>query len=305
MIFYKWVNAKGFYQGVFWSITTCFVSVCNDVISKYVGGRLDGLEISFLRFLFSLITLLPFILRKGVGTFKVRNLAPHWGRSFLGIAAIALFTYGLVYLPLAEVTIFSFTQSLFFMPLAFIFLKERMTKEKLIALLMGFIGVIIVVNPSFQYFNFYILLPIGSSFFFAVLDIIAKRMVANETPLRLLFYFAIGTTLISLIPALMVWKTPSLNEIGWLLLLGGGANLIQLTLLKAFIAAEASTLAPFRYMELVFSVAFGFFLFKETINFSTISGAVVIISSMLYISYKEYKGKNYGKSVEEGEGAQV
>ncbi len=285
------MNAKGFAQGAFWCIITCFVSVCNDVISKHVGSRLDGLEISFLRFLFSLVTIVPFIMRKGALNFKLHKLACHGGRSLLGIIAVVLFTYALVYLPLAEVTIFSFTQTLFFMPLAFIFLKEKITKEKLIAIIMGFIGVVIVVNPSTQYFNIYIFLPILSAFFFALLDIIAKKMVEDESPLMLLFYFAVGTTIISLIPALMVWRIPTLNEILWLLVLGGGANLIQYTLLKAFIAAEASALAPFRYAELVFSAGAGFFLFKEVISIPTIIGAIVIILSMLYISYKETSSK--------------
>lgn len=291
MNFFNWLNSKGFPQGAFWSILTCLVSVSNDVIVKLVGTRLDGLEISFFRFLFSMLTVLPFMIAKGRESFKTTNPSMHWWRAIVGVAAIALFTYGLIFVPLAEVTVFSFTQPLFFMPLAILFLKEKVSLRRWIAVILGFSGILIMIDPGSPNFNLYVFFPMGAAFLFAMLDLMAKKMVSNESTLTLLFYFALGTTIAGLIPALLVWQTPNLRELFWLFALGAGANLIQVCLFKAFSATEASSLAPFRYVELIFSVFFGFMLFGESLKIKTVLGAIVIIGSTLYMSYFEVRKK--------------
>tara|TARA_R110002050_G_scaffold11068_2_gene37684 strand:- start:6525 stop:7418 length:894 start_codon:yes stop_codon:yes gene_type:complete len=291
MNFLKWLSCKGFAQGAFWSILTCFVSVSNDVIVKLVGTRLDGMEISFFRFLFSMLTVLPFMITKGWSSFKTVNPSMHWWRAIVGVAAIALFTYGLIFVPLAEVTVFSFTQPLFFMPLAILFLREKVSPGRWIAVILGFAGILVMIDPGSPSFNIYVFLPMGAALLFAVLDLMAKKMVSNESTLTMLFYFALGTTIAGLIPALMVWQTPNLRELLWLFALGAGANLIQVCLFKAFSATEASSLAPFRYVELVFSVFFGFMLFSESVKMKTLLGAAIIIGSTLYMSYFEVRKK--------------
>jgi S-adenosylmethionine uptake transporter len=296
MNFFGWLNSRGFSQGAFWSVLTCFVSVSNDVIVKLVGTRLDGLEISFFRFLFSMLTVLPFMIAKGKVSFKTTNPSMHWWRAIVGVAAIALFTYGLIFVPLAEVTVFSFTQPLFFMPLAIIFLREKVSFGRWIAVILGFVGILVMIDPASPHFSFYVFFPMTAAFLFATLDLMAKKMVSNESTLTLLFYFALGTTIAGFIPALMVWKTPDLRELFWLFALGAGANLIQVCLFKAFSATEASSLAPFRYVELIFSAFFGFFLFSESIKMKTLLGAAIIITSTLYMSYFEVRRKRKQKN---------
>ena len=256
-----------------------------------MGTRLDGMEISFFRFLFSMLTVLPFMITKGWSSFKTVNPSMHWWRAIVGVAAIALFTYGLIFVPLAEVTVFSFTQPLFFMPLAILFLREKVSLGRWIAVILGFAGILVMIDPGSPSFNIYVFLPMGAALLFAVLDLMAKKMVSNESTLTMLFYFALGTTIAGLIPALMVWQTPNLRELLWLFALGAGANLIQVCLFKAFSATEASSLAPFRYVELVFSVFFGFMLFSESVKMKTLLGAAIIIGSTLYMSYFEVRKK--------------
>lgn len=148
-----------------------------------------------------------------------------------------------------------------------------------------------MINPFSSNVNFYIFFPMGASFFFATLDLLAKKMVSNESTLSLLFYFALGTTIAGFIPALMVWQSPNLRELFWLFSLGAGANLIQVCLFKAFSATEASSLAPFRYVELIFSVLFGYMLFGESVKTKTLIGGFIIIVSTLYMSYFEVRKK--------------
>lgn len=283
----NWFLSSGYKQGVFWAILTALVSVSNDVITKFVGTRLNGLEISFFRFLFSMLTVLPFMIPQGWKAFKTERSDLHIWRSVIGVAAIALYVFSLIFLPLAEVTVLSFTQPLFFMPIAILFLKERVSLNRWIAGLFGFVGILIVVQPGTLSFQLTSLLPMGAAFLFAMLDMLAKKMVSKESTTTLLFYFALGTTLAALGPALYVWQTPTVEELVWLFCLGAGANLIQVCLFRAFSATEASSLAPFRYTELVFATLFGYLFFSELPSPIVYIGAAIIIGSTLYLSYSE------------------
>ena len=282
--------SPGYAQGATWLVLTCFVSVSNDVITKLVGTRLDGMQIGFFRYFFSLITILPFMIPHGLEAFKTKNPKLHFWRGVWGVIAISLFIFSLIKLPLPQVTALSFTQPLWFMPLAFLFLKEKIHSDRWIAAIVGFIGIIIMVNPGGASFNFYALLPIASAFCFACLNVLAKKMVAHkESTMTMLFYFALATTLVGLIPAIPVWQMPTWHEVFFLFLLGTGANLIQVCLFRAFAATDASSLAPLQYVELVFSVAFSILIFNVPPTLHTMIGAAVIIASTLYLSYREAK----------------
>ena len=285
----NWFLSSGYKQGVFWAVLTALVSISNDVITKFVGTRLNGLEISFFRFFFSMVTVLPFMLPHGLKAFKTERADLHIWRAVIGVAAIALYVFSLIFLPLAEVTVFSFTQPLFFMPIAIIFLKERVSLNRWIACLFGFIGILIVIQPGTMSFKVASLLPMGAAFLFAMLDMLAKKMVTKESTTTLLFYFALGTTLAALGPALYVWQTPTWEELGWLFCLGAGANLIQDCLFRAFSATDASSLAPFRYTELVFATLVGYLFFNELPSVIVYLGAAIIIGSTLYLSYSEVR----------------
>jgi len=286
-----WVLRPGFAQGAFWACLTACVGSLNDVIVRMVGARLDVIEVSFFRFFFSMLTLLPLLLHQGKAAFKTSHPQMHFWRAILGASALGLFTFSVLKMPLAEVTTMSFTQPIFVLVLAAIFLKEHVSKNRWLATIIGIIGgAFIILNPTESGdFNYLALLPMGAAFLFASLDILAKKMVSSESITTLLFYFALGTTLAALGPALYVWVTPTLRELLWLILLGVGANLIQVCLFKAFAATDASFLAPFRYVELLFATLFGFCFFSEIPTSHTLIGASIIIGSALFITYSEKK----------------
>jgi len=128
---------------------------------------------------------------------------------------------------------------------------------------------------------------------FATSDIINKKMLASENLFSLLFYFYFGTALISFIPALMVWQQVVMMELFYLSILGISGVMVLYCILKATDATEISSIAPYKYVELIFSVVIGYVLFKEIIKVSTIVGASLIIPSALLIAYYEInKEKN-------------
>jgi S-adenosylmethionine uptake transporter len=123
-------------------------------------------------------------------------------------------------------------------------------------------------------------------------------MVSSENLLSLLFYFYLGTAIISLIPAMFVWKSISYLQLFYLSLSGIGGVSILYCILKAAKATEISSIVPYRYIELIFSVVFGYVLFNEVIKLSTIVGASLIIPGAILIAYYEInKEKNSSRKL--------
>ncbi|MBY0501453.1 MAG: DMT family transporter [Alphaproteobacteria bacterium] len=286
----SWFNSKGYIQGIFWILLACFISNSNDILIKHVGSRLSGAEVAFFRFFFSTLVLLPFMAFRGKAAFVTHYPKAQCIRALLLMLAMAPWCYGVAALPLTLATTLSFTVPFFVLPLAKIFLKEHVGWQRWAATLFGFMGILVALHPTGNTFNPMALALVASTIMFATLDIINKKLLTeDETLLSMLFYSALGTAILGLIPAILTWQTPTLQELFYLLLLGGGASLILFCLLKAFAATEVSALAPFKYFELILSGIFGLIVFHEFPTASTLLGAAIIVPSTLYIAVYETK----------------
>ena len=286
-IFFRWFLEKGYLQGAFWAIMICVVSVTNDVFMRLLGQRLPVIEIIFFRFLFSMVTIVPLMMSQGLTLFKTQRPGLHFLRAILGVCAIGACCYSVTVMPLSENTTIMFSQPLFFLPLAVLFLNEKIRISRWVATLIGFIGLILIIQPGTQAFQMVAFVPMLAALFFALLDILAKKMVSTENTYNMLFYFAFGTTVCAFVPALFMWITPTPLEFLYLVLLGLGANLIQVCLIRAFSATDASGLMPFRYVEFIFSSVVGFLLFAEIPSGRLFLGAPLIIAGALFITYYE------------------
>ncbi len=273
----------------FWALMICVVSVTNDILMRLMGERLAPLEISFFRFLFSMLSVLPFMLPKGTALFKTTRPGQHALRALLGAGAIGACCYSVNLMPLSDNTTIMFAQPLFFLPLAVFLLKERVDSGRWIATIIGFIGLLIIVQPGTEAFRIVALFPITAAILFALLDVMAKIMVSKEHTLTMLFYFGLGTTIAGAFALPFVWTSPTLSELFFLALLGVGANMIQVCIFRAFAATDASGLMPFRYTELLFSATIGFLLFSEIPRLWIIGGGSLIVASNFYITWREMR----------------
>jgi S-adenosylmethionine uptake transporter len=120
-----------------------------------------------------------------------------------------------------------------------------------------------------------------------VQDVVIKKIVDEESRITMLLYFALVTSAISLIPALLVWKTPTPHECFMLFLLGVGGNLIQYFIFKSYSATDLSALSPFRYTEFLFSAYFAFVFFGEVPGMNVLIGALILIPSTFFLAYSE------------------
>jgi S-adenosylmethionine uptake transporter len=295
----SWFLKKGYFQGVFWITLVALTSNMNDILMRLAGCRIPAMEITFFRYFFATLTLLPIMLAKGKESFYTTRPLMHLVRSFLLFGAIACWSMAVTMVPLAVVSTMALTVPLFVLPMAFFLLKESVGWQRVFATIAGFLGIAVIVlankngdaslMDSFMDGGNGTLYLLIAAVLFALSDIINKKYVSCESDLSMLFYLAFGTMVIGFFPAYQQWVTPSIHEIIYLLCLGAGGNLILYFLLRAFSATDVSALAPYRYTELIFATCFGYLFFKEIPTSTFWIGALIIIASTSLISYYELR----------------
>jgi len=193
---FKWFLQPGYPQGVFWSIMISVVSVSNDLIMNALGNSMgDGMvngalnshgknmhttQIAFFRFLFGTLWVLPIMLKSGTKLFKTTQPAMHFWRAIVGALALFLWCVAVNILPLATNTTIILVQPIIFLIMAFFILKEHVNKQRWIATLAGFLGLLVIIKPGTNAFQVLALIPLLSAVLFAVLDIMAKTMIREE-----------------------------------------------------------------------------------------------------------------------------
>jgi S-adenosylmethionine uptake transporter len=225
------------------------------------------------------------------GKESIKSFSPyiHIARGALLFFGIASWTYGLVLVPITTATTVSFAVPLFTLILALFFLSEKIIWQRWVAVIVGFCGIIIAIDPKAADFNPQVLIFILASMAFATLDIINKKFVIKESMLSMLFYSAMVTTILSVVPMILYWQTPTMMELLLLFILGCSASSILFFLLKACAIVDATALAPYRYFELVISSIGGYCIFNEFPTNNTIYGALIVIPSTLFVIYSEKK----------------
>jgi drug/metabolite transporter (DMT)-like permease len=281
----KWLLRKGVKQGLSFALMIYLVCSLNDVLMKFLGDRLHFVEISFFRFLFSALTAFVPILFTKRNLLETRMHNMHITRGILGAIAICLCCVSVNLIPLAENTTILFAEALFILPMASVFLKEKIDNKKIISTIIGFAGLTVMFRPSIDHFNMLALIPTVASILFAIMSIMIKSMIdKGENHFTMLLYFSIYTTIISSFFVPFFWNSPTGTELLLLFSLGVGANLVQLFLFLAYRATTASTISPVRYVELPFTVFFGYLLFGQVPDFITLVGAFLIIVGTLLVS---------------------
>ncbi|WP_341756488.1 MULTISPECIES: DMT family transporter [unclassified Candidatus Tisiphia] len=276
-----------YFIGIGWFILSMLTSATNDITAKYLGLRLHSFEVAFFRFLFSTLILVPFIFYYGKQTLTTTRPFVHIARGVLLCFGMTSWTYGLQLAPVTTATVVSLAIPLFTLVLAVFFLNENIIWQRWAATLFGFIGIVVTLKPHASDFNPHILIFVLAAISFATLDIINKKFVVKESMISMLFYSALVTSLLSIPPSIMYWKTPNISEFILLFILGSGGGLISFFLLKAFSLVDATAIAPYRYLELIISALAGYLVFNEMPENSTLYGALIVIPATLFIIYSE------------------
>ena len=283
----RWMALSGNVRGALWMIASGIGFTFMAIAIKVLRHRLDSFQIAFFRCLIGFIAILPLVGAYGSDVLQTRSLKIHALRGLFGLIAMFASYYAIARIPLASYTALSFTKPLFSTILAVIVLHEIVRWRRWSATAVGFIGVLVMVRPGAETFNAAALFALADSLSIAFLVTLIKRLPPGETPLGMMFYFGVFSTIAALPPALFVWQWPTAEEWALLVVIGILGALSQSFWIRAYRAGEASLVAPFDYLRLLFAGIAGYLAFAETVDLWTLLGAAIIVISTVYIARRE------------------
>ncbi len=284
----------------------CFAG--NDTAVKLLSGGYPLYELIFIRTLVGMPVLLVFVvpMSGGLAALRTQALGLQLVRGGLVVITNMLFFMSLPLLPLAEASALFFVAPLILTFLAAIVLKERVGKYRIGASLLGLIGVIVMVRPSGGGLHMAALLPLGSAFSYAAMQLLTRKLGAHDSAVALAFYIQLTFLCVSSTAGLVFgagqfsggdnaslqflfrpWIMPNAGDVLTLVVLGFCASLGGLFISHAYRSAEAAMVAPFEYSELVLAVSFGWLFFGELPDFGGFIGIGLIISAGLVVVWRE------------------
>jgi len=268
-------------------IISVFFSAALSVLIKLAQQDTNVFTSAFLRFFFGMLVLFPIFIKTKLSVFKTIHLKTHFLRVILNYPSMLLFFYAINFVSIEKANSLTFVVPFIATILAVIFLKEKIYFYRIFALILGFIGMLIVIRPGMIEVSFGIYMILISSFLWAVMIIITKRLSRDDTALTILSYQYLLMFIISFVVAIFNWQSPSIETIFYLFLAGFSGTIFHLTLYQAYKLADVSLVQPYSFLVLVFASIMGYFVFGEIPDIYTWIGTGVIFIGVIIISIRE------------------
>ena len=268
---------------------TCFavMDLCIKWLNYYPFG-----EVFFARFFFGLIPIFLLIPKdKWSDFYKTTRPGLHAFRATCGTIAFICIFFGLRQLPLADVVSLTFGGPIFVTIASIIFLSEKVGIKRWSAVFLGFIGMILIVQPAFTQLNYYYLAPVLFCIFFAGVAISVRALSKTEPNYRIAFYFTILCAVIGLCTLPFGWVMPTTKDLFLFIIMGLCGSIANLLLTQSYRLAEASLVTPIKYLSLVYAITFGFIIWGEVPKPLMLAGALLVVLSSLIIFIREKKLK--------------
>ena len=262
-----------------------FVSM--GVFIRLAAQGVHILEVVFFRNFFALILLSPLIVRSGIGLLKTDNMGLYWLRSILNIAGMAAGFTALTLIPLTEATALGFTAPLFTTLGAVLVLGEVVRMRRMLAIAVGFCGVLIVVGQNLGGISFGAGLALTNAVLLAATALIVKRLTGTDRVEAIIIWMVLLSTPMALVPALFVWTWPDAMTLLWLVCLAAAGSLGHYCWTSACSLAEMTQIQPLEFVKLPLTAAAGYFMFAEVPSAAVWVGGIVIFVSTAYITRRE------------------
>jgi len=275
-------------KAIFYNLLAWAILPFMDTIAKYLSADLSFFQITWARYFFTVFWALPFMF-----FFYRKNLT--WSTQpklqiFRGLTlffANVLFFYSISIISMAKALTLAFVAPLVTTALSPIFLGEKVGIRRWSAVLIGFIGSLIVIQPGYIEFNLASLAAIGTGFFYGIYLIITRKLHSSDSPLLTLLLTGVVGAVIGSFVVPVVWTNPTISQWSLLALMGVFACLGHFFLILSLKYADASKLAPFGYFEIVTNVILGYYFFDDFPHYWTWLGLTIIVCSGIYISLRE------------------
>jgi len=257
------------------------------VAIRLASANLHTFEIAFFRNFFGLIATLPLFIKHGPGILRTQYFPRYLFRCLIGIVSMLCGFWAIGHLPLAQAVSLSYSTPLFVTLAAAAMLNEKVRARRWTAVVLGFIGVLIIVRPGTSEFSIDALIAVLAAVMSALVAIQIKQLSAVEPADRIVIYTTLLWVPMSLLPALSVWQWPQGITWVWVIaagFMGTGGHMLWTRALKL---GEVSALTPISFMQLPVVAVFGWWLFSEKLDLWTLVGAGIIFTANAYIAHRE------------------
>ncbi len=279
-------------SGALYFLLSVFLFSTMEIFVKFLSYDYPTGQIVFARGFFGIIPILFIIPKKNfINSFKTKNIKLHFLRTLTGCFALVSIFIGIKYLPLADAISITFAAPLFATFFSILFLKEIVGKKRWFAIIIGFVGILIVLKPGTSLFSIYSIFPIFFCIGFAASATAIKILSRTDKNYLIAFYYTLGLTFVSIFLNPLSWKIPSSQDFFIFFLIGITGSLGNIVITEAYRKAEVSLITPIKYLNLIFAIIFGYILFNEIPSILTIIGSLFIISSTIIIFTREKKLK--------------
>ena len=267
-----------------------------DVFAKLLGRTLDPVQVTFMRFVVQILLLTPFVLWGRLWTIPKGTFGMQFTRGVLLAIATACFFAALKHLPLAEAITIYFVQPLLLTALSALFLGETIRLRRIMAIAIGLIGIMVILQPSLIIFGWPALLPLITALAMACYVALTRRLAGQVHPyqMQMMVGFSATATLgLALLVGPMFeipWTSfnwPTSQQLTWVAYMGLAATIGHIFIVWAAGNAPASVLAPFQYLEIITATILGYLVFNDVPATSTILGSSIIIGSGIYLFHRE------------------
>ena len=282
----RWIKLPANLRGALWVLISAVLFTIMQVLVKLLGNEISSFEVAFFRAATGVVFIGPLILRSGLSGFRASRPGLMIIRGLVGSIAMMSGFYAIANLPLADATSISFSRALFVVPLAVFILGEKIGLRRIIATLVGFIGVLIIARPTGAV-EVATLAALGNAVFVALAIIFVKILSRTDSNATLLFYSGLIGVITTSIPAIIYWSWPTPVQFALLLCMGLVGIMAHSCFIRAYAIGEATSLAPLDYTRIIFAATAGFLIFGSVPTWHTYVGAAIIASSSLYIAYRE------------------
>ena len=273
-----------------------FISVCAfslmDVLVKWSDAYPVG-QVLFFRGFCGIIPILFLIPRdRFLDFYKTTRPFLHFKRCLSGLIALVAIFIALRNLPLATVVSITFAAPIFTTIFSIFLLKEKVGLYRWLAVLVGFVGIIVITEPGFSSLNFYYIYPIIFCLGLSYVAIAIRKLSTTEPVWLISFFFSFSIAILGLLSLFQGWVMPNFLDLFLLSMVGILGGLANLWLSQSYKYSEVSLVTPLKYLALVFAIIFGYFIWSEVPTLKTLMGALLVILSSFIIFRREMILKN-------------
>ena len=282
----RWRALSSNARAILWMLLAVVCFAVMTALIKGMAARYDSFQIAFFRSFFAFLSFLPLAAMRGFKAMRTAYPFQHVWRGMVGVCAMFTGYYSVAHLPLALSTSISFATPLFLVVLAVLALGETVGWRRWLATAVGFVGVLVSARPAHGIEPAAFVGMAGAALV-ACSVVLTKKMPISERAITILVWSTMVSSVASLGPALLVWRTPDLQDLALLALTGVVGAFGQALFVHAYRLGEASVVGPVDYVRLVFATAIGLVWFGEWPDQWTALGAALIVASTAYIAHRE------------------